>query len=235
MMMSLLCFLIPKYKSAEISNLLLILVPTWLASSLKITVRSHTRQMCGILPMMNWQDSPDEEILCMEYDSAIHDKLGGLSPEDYRDDPDFGGFDMDMPNHHAYEDERDHPDSMPDTDDAREETPDSYDQHVGASVNVQIGNEIRRGKVTGRKSEVDGTLAGTADSNSMLDTRKCVVDSLMAEVMSTQRILLPNTCMFSAMKRATRLTSWMRFLATRLTVMRSPLLICTSSTGVTGN
>jgi hypothetical protein len=113
----------------------------------------------------------------MEYTSAIRDKVGGpLSPEDYRDDPDLGGFDMDTPRHNAYEDERNTPESMPDADDAQEEMPDSYDQYVGASVNVPIGDEIRTGKVTGRKREVDGTLAGTETFNPMLDTRKYVVD-----------------------------------------------------------
>jgi hypothetical protein len=91
--------------------------------------------------------SPDEALLRVEYDSAIRDKLGGpLSPEEYRDDPDFGGFDMDTPSYDAYdayEDERNPSESMPDADDAREETPDTYDQYVGASVNVPIGDEIR--------------------------------------------------------------------------------------------
>jgi hypothetical protein len=54
--------------------------------------------------------------------------------------------------------------------------PDSYDQYVCASENVPIGNEIRTGKVTGRKREVDGTLAGTTNSNPMMDTSKYVVD-----------------------------------------------------------
>jgi hypothetical protein len=43
---------------------------------------------------------------------------GTLSPEDYRDDPDFGGFDMDTPFHETYEDERNTPESMMDADDA---------------------------------------------------------------------------------------------------------------------
>jgi hypothetical protein len=63
--------------------------------------------------------SPYEAVLRMEYDSAICDRLGGpLSPEDYRDDPDFGGFDMDTPSHDAYEDDRNPPESMLDADDA---------------------------------------------------------------------------------------------------------------------
>jgi hypothetical protein len=99
-----------------------------------------------------------------------------LSPEDCRDDPDFGGFDMDTRSYDPYEDERNPPESMTDADDAREETPDTYDQYVGASVNVTIGDEIRTVNVTGFKREVDGTLPGTAYSNPMLDTRKYVVD-----------------------------------------------------------
>jgi hypothetical protein len=43
-------------------------------------------------------------------------------------------------------------------------------------MNIPIGDEIRTGKVTGRTHEVDGTLAGTANSNPMMDTRKYVVD-----------------------------------------------------------
>jgi hypothetical protein len=63
-----------------------------------------------------------------------------LSPEDYRDDPDFGGFDMDTPSYDAYEDERNPPESMPDANDAQEETHDTYNQYVGASLNVPIGD-----------------------------------------------------------------------------------------------
>jgi hypothetical protein len=57
--------------------------------------------------------SPNEALLWVEYDSVIRDKLGGaLSPEDYRDDPDFGGFDMGTPSHDAYADGRNPPESM---------------------------------------------------------------------------------------------------------------------------
>jgi hypothetical protein len=83
---------------------------------------------------------------------------------------------MDTPSHEAYEDEMNTPGSMPDADDAREETPGSYDQYVGASMNVPVGDEIRTGKVTGHKCGVDSTLAGTAKSNPILDTRKYMVD-----------------------------------------------------------
>jgi hypothetical protein len=86
------------------------------------------------------------------------------------------GGHMDTSSYDAYEVERNPPKSMPYADDAREETPGTYDQYGGASVNVPIGDEISTGKMTGHKREVDGTLSGTANSNHMMNTRKYVVD-----------------------------------------------------------
>jgi hypothetical protein len=61
---------------------------------------------------------------------------------------------------------------MPDIDDIKEEHDvDTYDQYVGARVRVPIGDGIRSGKVVRRKRELDGTMRGRANSNSMLDTR----------------------------------------------------------------
>jgi hypothetical protein len=48
---------------------------------------------------------------------------------------------------------------------------DTYDQYVGAHVRVPIGDDIHTGKVVRRKHELDGTMRGQADDNSMLDTR----------------------------------------------------------------
>jgi hypothetical protein len=127
---------------------------------------------------------------------------------------------MDTPSYYAYEDDRNSLESMPDADDAREETPDTYDQYVGVSVNVPVGDEIRTGKVTVRKREVGGTLARNANSNPMLDTRKYVVDFFDGRSDEYTANLSPRTCMLSAMKRAKKSTSWMGLLATRLTVMR---------------
>jgi hypothetical protein len=60
---------------------------------------------------------------------------------------------------------------MPDIDDIKEEHDvDTYDQYVGAHVGVPIGDEIRFGKVVRRKRELDGTVRGRANANSMLDT-----------------------------------------------------------------
>jgi hypothetical protein len=61
---------------------------------------------------------------------------------------------------------------MPDIDDIKEEHDvDTYYQDVGAHVRVPIGDEIRSGKVFWCKRELDGTVRGRANANSMLDTR----------------------------------------------------------------
>jgi hypothetical protein len=61
---------------------------------------------------------------------------------------------------------------MPDTDDFKDEDDvDTYDQYVGSHVRVPIGVEIRCGEVVWRKRELDGTVRGRANANSMLDTR----------------------------------------------------------------
>jgi hypothetical protein len=60
---------------------------------------------------------------------------------------------------------------MPDIDDVKDEDyVDTYDQYVGAHVRVTIGDEILSGKVFRRKRELDGTVRGRVNANSMLDT-----------------------------------------------------------------
>jgi hypothetical protein len=61
---------------------------------------------------------------------------------------------------------------MPDIDGVKNEDDiDTYDQYVGAHVKVPIGDEIHTGKVVGHNCELDGTLRGRANANSILDTR----------------------------------------------------------------
>jgi hypothetical protein len=48
---------------------------------------------------------------------------------------------------------------------------DTYDQYVGSHERVIIGGEIRSGKVVRCKRELDGTVRGRANANSILDTR----------------------------------------------------------------
>jgi hypothetical protein len=61
---------------------------------------------------------------------------------------------------------------MPDIDDIEEDSDvDIYNQYVGSHVRVPIGDDIRSQNVVRRKRELDGTLRGRANANSMLDTR----------------------------------------------------------------
>jgi hypothetical protein len=60
---------------------------------------------------------------------------------------------------------------MPDIDDVKDEDDvDTYDQYVEAHVRVPIGDEIRSGKVSRVKRDLDSTVRGRANTNSMLDT-----------------------------------------------------------------
>jgi hypothetical protein len=76
------------------------------------------------------------------------------------------------PTYDCYEDDEVSPSKMLDIDDIKEKhDADMYDQYVGARVRVPIGDAIRSGKVVRRKRELDGTVRGKADSNSMLNSR----------------------------------------------------------------
>jgi hypothetical protein len=60
---------------------------------------------------------------------------------------------------------------LPDIDDLDEHDIDTYDQNVGASVKLSIGDKVQTGKVTGQKRGLDGVARGKASANPILDTR----------------------------------------------------------------
>jgi hypothetical protein len=63
---------------------------------------------------------------------------------------------------------------MPYIDDVKDEDEDdvdTYDQYVGAHVRVPIGDDICYGKIVRCKREMEGTVRGRANANSMLDIR----------------------------------------------------------------
>jgi hypothetical protein len=75
------------------------------------------------------------------------------------------------PTYDCYEDDEVSSSKMPYIDDIKEENDvDTYDQYVGAHVRVTIGDEIRSGKVVRCKRELDGTVRGRSNANSILDT-----------------------------------------------------------------
>ena len=60
-------------------------------------------------------------------------------------------------------------------DEPSEPDADTYDQYVGASVSLPIGNELVNAKVLGRKRMLDGSVTGKANKNPILgDTLGCV-------------------------------------------------------------
>jgi hypothetical protein len=60
---------------------------------------------------------------------------------------------------------------MPDIDSLDEHDIDTYDQYVGASVHLSIGDKVHTVKVTGWKRGLDGMARGKASTNPILDTR----------------------------------------------------------------
>jgi hypothetical protein len=115
--------------------------------------------------------SPTEQKECEEFDIVIENKYGAsMNENDSKYDPDYAGFVT--PAYDCYEDDEVSPAKIPDIDDVKDEDDnDTYDQYVGAHVRVPIGDEIRTGRVVRRKCELDGTVRGRANANSMLDTR----------------------------------------------------------------
>jgi hypothetical protein len=92
-----------------------------------------------------------------------------MDKNDFKDDPDYAEFVT--PTCDCYKDNEVSSSKIPDIDVIKEENyVDTYDQYVGAHVRVPIGDEIRSGKVLWRKRELDGTVRGRSNANSMLDT-----------------------------------------------------------------
>jgi hypothetical protein len=115
--------------------------------------------------------SPTEKKEREEFDIAIEKKFGAsMDKNDFKDDPDYADFLT--PTYDCYEDDEVSSSKIPDIDDIKEENDvDTYDQYAGANVRVPIGDEIRSGKVVWPKRELDGTVRGRSNANSMLDTR----------------------------------------------------------------
>jgi hypothetical protein len=98
-----------------------------------------------------------------------------MNNSDFKDNPDYADFVT--PHYDCYEDDEVPSSKIPDIDDIKEDNDvGTYDQYVGAHVRVHIGDEIRSGKAVRRKRELDGTVRGRANANSMLDTRNYEIE-----------------------------------------------------------
>jgi hypothetical protein len=102
---------------------------------------------------------------------AIEEKfVPAMNKYDFQNDPDYADFVT--PTYDLYEDNEVAPSKMPDINDIKKEHDvDTYNHYTGAHVRAPIGDEIRSGKVVRLKRELDGTVRGRANANSMLDTR----------------------------------------------------------------
>jgi hypothetical protein len=114
--------------------------------------------------------SPTEKKEREEFGIAIEKKFGSsMDKSDFKDGPDYADFVT--PTFECYEDDEVPSYKMADIDDIKEDNDvDTYDQYVGAHVRVSIGDEIRSGKVVRRNRELDGTVRGRSNDNSMLET-----------------------------------------------------------------
>jgi hypothetical protein len=99
---------------------------------------------------------------------VIKIKLGkGVQDHEFKLDPDFADFVM--LTRYCYEDKKEPAFQMPDIDDLDEHDVDTYDQYVGASVQLSIGDNFQTGKVTGRNKVLDGVTRGKSSANPILD------------------------------------------------------------------
>eukprot|EP00978_Attheya_sp_CCMP212_P035962 scaffold159681_cov67-Attheya_sp.AAC.1 len=98
------------------------------------------------------------------FDGKILKKLGELA-----DTKDFSKeMDVETPVCEPYEDDDDGGmEPLPDQDDAN---PEQFNNYVGSEVLLPHGDQMRSGKVVGRKRAADGTSKGNANTNPILDS-----------------------------------------------------------------
>ena len=107
------------------------------------------------------------------FDNNIEIKLGGSAKaEDIADD-----IEIETPTWNEYQDDNDGGYAMPlaERDELDEDT---YDNYIGASVQLAIGDKVMLGQVKGRKRDRDGHVRGKANNNPILDTRVYNVEFL---------------------------------------------------------
>ncbi|KAI2509582.1 Reverse transcriptase (RNA-dependent DNA polymerase) [Fragilaria crotonensis] len=111
-----------------------------------------------------------------EFTNKVNLILGeGFKYEDFINDPELEH--LGTPIYPSYDDDVDGESTQfADADDEPEPDPDTYDQYVGASVTLPIGDSMMSGKVRGRKRSLDGNVIGKANKNPILDTRTYEVE-----------------------------------------------------------
>ena len=97
----------------------------------------------------------------------------GFKYEDFVNNPELESFDT--PIYDRYDDDVDGGAPLV-ADDVDEGDVDTYDQYVGAEVELPIGGRMVNAKVRGRKRMADGSVVGRANLNPILDTRTYEVE-----------------------------------------------------------
>jgi hypothetical protein len=106
-----------------------------------------------------------------EFTEKVNSALGdGFKYEDFMNDPELE--DLGTPTYPTYADDNDgeSPQAV-EADDEPESDADTYDQYVGATVALPMGDKQMSAKVIGRKRMLDGSVSGKANTNPILDTR----------------------------------------------------------------
>ena len=105
------------------------------------------------------------------FDIAINDRLGAEATiADFSKEE----LDVETPINPLYEDDCDkNLPHVPDRDDIED---DHYDQYIGSDVLLPLGDKFKTGRVTGRKRNADGKETGTANPNSILDSREYIIE-----------------------------------------------------------
>jgi hypothetical protein len=99
-------------------------------------------------------------------------KLGKVMQDhEFKLDPDPDFADFMTSTHDCYEDKNEPAFQMLDIDDLDEHDVATYDQYVGASVQLSIGDKVQTEKVTGRKRGLDGVARGKASAKPILETK----------------------------------------------------------------
>jgi hypothetical protein len=109
-----------------------------------------------------------------DFTEKVNAILGdGFEYKDFATDLELESFNT--PTFEAYSDNDDG--GMPPADNADGDVEvDTYDQYVGAEVNLPIGDTVMSGKVRGHKRMSDGSLVGKLNANPILDTRTYEVE-----------------------------------------------------------
>jgi hypothetical protein len=126
--------------------------PAMLHKFLKINGELMVRVSLRGLTLDEMQSSYEQKRR-KEFDEAIKMELfKGMQDHEFKLEPDFADFAYFVTlTHEFYEGKKEPELQMSDIDDLDEHDVDTYDQYVGARVQLSIGDKVQTWKVTGRK------------------------------------------------------------------------------------